>query len=166
MNCATSCSSDWVESVDEELLEDDEAVEDVVVESLVDDELLASDGGGGGGPCIAMSPRPPWEPPSVPLEPKTCANRSFNSVPWLEVSVPELTCVSTRLEIFDCSSSGVGGVEAEVLLDELVLDDVADDDSEESMDVSALVSAVASVEDTEPDETSDWSCCCRACSGE
>ncbi|MFX9081286.1 hypothetical protein ABTN40_19635, partial [Acinetobacter baumannii] len=91
MNCATSCSSDWVESVDDELLE--EEVEEVVVESLVEDDVLpASDGGGGGGPCIAMSPGPSPDPPCTPLAPKVCANRSFNSLAWLEVSVPELTC--------------------------------------------------------------------------
>lgn len=92
------------------------------------------------------------------LAPKVCENRSFSSLPWLEVRVPEETCASMRLEIFDCSSSGDGGVDEELVLEVLDVEDVdevEDVDSEESIDVSALDSAVASVEEIEPDETSD-----------
>lgn len=96
--------------------------------------------------------------------PKVCAKRFFNSVAWPDVSVPLDTCVSIRLEIFDCSSSGEGGADE----DAAVVEDAEalfDADSELSMESIALVSAVWSVEETEPDETSDCNCCNKACAG-
>ncbi len=99
--------------------------------------------------------------------PNVCAKRFFNSVAWLDVSVPLDTWVSIRLEIFDCNSSGEGGADEDAAVvegAEVAVDD-ADEDSELSMESIALVSAVWSVEETEPDETSDCNCCSRACAG-
>lgn len=117
--------------------EDDDDDDDEVLEvvSLLESSL---GGGPGGGP-----PAPP-APPGPPE--KALANTFFSSLAWSEVSLPLSTSLWIRSSIFDCISSGDGGLLALVDEDELLLPPF----KAESMSSSADDSAVWSVELTLP----------------
>lgn len=128
------------------MLVEDELDEELSVLLVLDVELelsLLPSGGGGGAPA--------------PLE-NVLANTFFSSSAWSLVSLPLDTSFWMRSSIFDCISSGEGGVE-ELELELLLF--IA-----ESMSSSADESADSSLELIVPAETSLVSSLLSMSSGE